>query len=80
MSLIQERITPEMKVEHAVILHTLCIVLQNTSYTFVQITSLTSSSSSDQFLCPSLCQAGTPESTSTEEVRQSDVHDGIVLF
>lgn len=36
----------------------------------VQITSLTSSSCSGRFLCPSLCLADTPESTSTGEVRQ----------
>lgn len=35
-----------------------------------QITSLTSLSSSVRSLCPSLCLAGTPESTSTGEVRQ----------
>lgn len=35
-----------------------------------QITSLTSSSCSARSLCPSLCLADTPESTSTGEVRQ----------
>lgn len=41
----------------------------------VQITSLTSSSCWGRFLCPSLCLAGTPESTSAGEVRQFTFSD-----